>query len=193
MRGLHGRRLPLAVLGTAVAALIASIAWFAGSDAWRRGSEPMMGPASRAGPVHGLADADRAAQRFADRWSLHVGETMRFSENYYAELLDSADDRATEVLIEPDSGTVHLEWGPAMMWNTAYGMTPARTGPGAAAIRPAQAVRIADQWLRDHRTDLHAAEPDPFPGYYTLHTLRGDKIVGMLSVNSATGAVWNHA
>jgi hypothetical protein len=30
------------------------------------------------------------------------------------------------------------------------------------------------------------------PGYYTLHTLRGEQVVGMISVNAATGAVWPH-
>ena len=34
--------------------------------------------------------------------------------------------------------------------------------------------------------------PDAFPGYYTLHALRGGQVVGMLSVNAATGAVWYH-
>jgi hypothetical protein len=71
-------------------------------------------------------------------------------------------------------------------------MMPARTQPGDAAIGPDQAVRIADRWLREHRPGLHAAEPDRFPGYYTLHTLRGDRITGMLSVHASTGDVWYH-
>jgi hypothetical protein len=189
---LHGRWLPLAVLVAAVAALISSIVWVAGGDSGRSGPGAMMGAVSREGPVHSLADADRAAGRFADRWDLHVGDVMRFSNGYYAELLDTADKRATEVLIDPRSGTVHLEYGPAMMWNTAYGMMPARTRPGIATIGPDQALRIADRWLRDHRPGLHASAPDRFPGYYTLHTLRGDHIVGMLSVNADSGAVWYH-
>jgi hypothetical protein len=192
MTRLRGRWLPLTVLVAAVAALIASLVWVAGSDAGRPGPGAMMGAVSREGPVHSLADADRAAGRFADRWDLHVGEVMRFSNGYYAELLDPAGNGATEVLIDPGSGTVHLEFGPAMMWNTAYGMMPARTQPGDAAIGPDQAVRIADRWLREHRPGLHAAEPDRFPGYYTLHTLRGDRITGMLSVHASTGDVWYH-
>ncbi|WP_053923746.1 hypothetical protein [Streptomyces chattanoogensis] len=79
-----------------------------------------------------------------------------------------------------------------MTRNTAYGMMPGRTPTGPSAIGPGQAVRIADGWLHQHRTGLHAADPDRFPGYYTLHILRGDRIVGMLSVRAADGAVWYH-
>lgn len=118
---------------------------------------------------------------------------MRFTNNYYVTLLDSSGKPATEVLVEPGNGTVHEEWGPAMMWNTAFGMMPGRAPTGRTAIGPGQAVRIADDWLRQHQPGLHAAEPDRFPGYYTLHTLRGDRIVGMLSVRAADGVVWYHS
>jgi hypothetical protein len=152
----------------------------------------MMGAVSRDGPVRSLDDADRAAGHFGDRWGLRVGEVMQFSNGYYAELLDPQGKGATEVLIDPGSGTVQLEFGPAMMWNTVYGMMLARNRTGATTVEPSQAVQIADQWLREHRPGLHAAEPEAFPGYYTLHTLRGGDINGMLSVNARTGAVWYH-
>lgn len=194
MTGLRGRWLPLTVLVATVAALIASLVWIAGngSPSWHPRPGAMMGVVSRAGAVHDLADADRAAGRFASGWGLHVGEVMRFSNGYYAQLLDGHGKGATEVLIEPGSGRVQQEFGPAMMWNTAYGMMPVGTHPGGAAVSPDQSVRIADRWLSDHRTGLRAAEPERFPGYYTLHTLRGAKIVGMLSVNPTTGRVWYH-
>jgi hypothetical protein len=190
---LRGRWLPLTVLVAAVAMLIASIVWVAGSDFGRSGPTAMMGAFSRDGPVRNLDDAERAAGCFADRWDLRVGEVMQFSNGYYAELLTPDGKGATEVLIDPGSGIVQLEFGPAMMWNTAYGMMPARNQTGATTIEPGQAVRIADHWLREHRPGLHAADPESFPGYYTLHTLRGDDIAGMLSVNARTGAVWYHA
>ncbi|MFB9904311.1 hypothetical protein [Allokutzneria oryzae] len=192
MTALRGRWPPVAVLVAAVAMLVASLVWVAGD-----GSAPP-GPTTRTagvpgeGPVRTMDDADRAAERFADQEGLRVGEVMQFSNGYYAQLLAPDGSRATEVLIDPDSGTVQIEFGPAMMWNTASGMMPAPGRTGTAAIGPDQAVRIADQWLSEHRTGLHAAEPDRFPGYYTLHTLRDDHIVGMLSVNATTGAVWYH-
>lgn len=175
-----------------MAALIASFWWASGIDTGRAGHQAMTGAVSDEGPVRSLADAERAADRFGDRWGLHVGEVMRFSNGYYAELLDRDGKGATEVLIDPGSGTVHLEFGPAMMWNTAYGMMPARTRNDAATITPGQALATADRWLREHRPTLHAADPEPFPGYFTLHTLYGDDITGMLSVNFRAGTVWYH-
>ncbi len=194
MTGLRGRWLPLAVLVAAVAALIASIMWIGGngSPSWRPGPKTMTGVTSREGVVHNLTEASRAAQSFANRWGLHVGEIMRFTNGYYAQLLDAHGKGATEVLINPSSGLVQPEFGPAMMWNTAYGMMAAGTRPGTPEIGPGQAVRNADRWLSEHHTGLHAAGPDQFPGYYTLHTLRDDHLVGMLSVNASTGAVWYH-
>ncbi len=193
---LRGRRLPLAVLVAALAALIASLIWAASSEGGRWNGRPgigmMSGTVSNGEPVRNLADAERAADRFADRWDLHVGEVMRFTNGYYAELVDTDGNGATEVLIGPGRDTVHLEWGPAMMWNTAFGMMPHRTPPDDGTIGPDEAVRIADRWLREHRPGLHAAEPERFPGYYTLHTLRGDRINGMLSVHATSGAVWYH-
>jgi hypothetical protein len=137
-----------------------------------------------------LTDAQQAADRYGQRYGLHAAEVMQFDNGFYAELLDSAGHGATEVLIDPASGAVGPEYGPAMMWNTAYGMRPARTA--ATVISPQQAQRIAQTWLADHRPTENAAEAEAFPGYYTLHTTRDGKIVSMLSVHARTGAVWYH-
>ncbi|WP_312864397.1 hypothetical protein [Saccharopolyspora phatthalungensis] len=201
--------MPWTVLIVAVVALIASIMVMVGGvSSWMGGPAPttpgpygmpmmpgqggMMPGTPGTGPVGDLTEAGRAAQRFADERGLHTGEVMRFSNGYYAEVLDPGGNGATEVLIDPGSGSVQLEWGPAMMWNTTYGMMPSRPQTGATLVGPAEATRIADQWLQQSGTGLHAAEPTAFPGYYTLHSLRDDKIVGMLSVNAATGDVWYH-
>jgi hypothetical protein len=161
---------------------------------WLRGmmGGGMMAPGiSGAGPVRSLDDAQRAAGRFADRWVLTVGEVMQFDNGFYAELVEPPGDLATEVLIDARTGGVQVEFGPAMMWNTAYGMHPARAG--TATISPDRAQVIAERWLDSNRPGEHAGDADAFPGYYTLHTLRGDQTVGMLSVHAATGAVWYHS
>lgn len=62
------------------------------------------------------------AQRFAGRLGLHVNEVMQFQRNYYAKLVDGNGNGATEVLVDPTSGLVSIEYGPAMMCNTRYGM-----------------------------------------------------------------------
>lgn len=53
---------------------------------------------------------------------LRVGEVMRFTRNYYAELEERDGTKSTEVLADPQNGAVQLEFGPAMMWNTRCGM-----------------------------------------------------------------------
>ena len=125
------KTLPLVVLVAAIAALVASVGWAVarandGNGGWmmsRYGSGMMGYSASGAGEaVRDLAGAQRQAQRFADQLGLRVGEVMRFTNNYYAELVEKNDRLATEVLVEPASGAVYLEYGPAMMWNTRYGM-----------------------------------------------------------------------
>jgi hypothetical protein len=119
----------LAVLVTAVAALVASIGWAAtrtgDGSGWMmaRYGSGMMGYAStgRGEPVESLAEARTQAERFAERLDLGVGEVMQFSNNYYAELEEDGRP-ATEVLVDPTTGAVWLEYGPAMMWNTRFGM-----------------------------------------------------------------------
>ncbi len=130
------RTMWIAVLVVALAALGSSIAWAAtraDDDGWGMMSygSGMMGYASQGDgePVRDLRQARDQAQRFADRMDLRVGEVMQFDEGYYAEL-DERDGRpATEVLIDAGSGAVWFEYGPAMMWNTRYGMMRGG-GPG---------------------------------------------------------------
>lgn len=223
---------PLIVLVAALAALGGSIAWTAMRDDDRgfgmmRFGSGMMGYAAAGSgePVRDLAAAKDRAERFAERLDLRVGEVMRFDNHYYAELDDDTGRPATEVLIDPDTGAVMLEPGPAMMWNTRYGMMRGGAGMmgsggmmGAGAMmgdgpgwmgdptsapgqggRPARAVAttkdartIGARWLRDNDLAVTAGDAEPFPGYFTLHTMRGTRIDGMLSVNASTGAVWYH-
>lgn len=200
------RWFPASVLVLAIAALIASIVWVAGGEGLRgsldgpcwSGTPMTPGPGGIVpntpgdGPVRSFDDARRAADRFAQQRGLSTGEIMQFSDGYYAELLDPHGRGATEILIDPTSGFVRLEMGPAMMWNTTYGMMATTPQSSLSSVSPDQALRIADRWLAQNFPGLHAADPTAFPGYYTLHTLRGDQVVGMMSVNTQTAAVWYH-
>ncbi|GAB3175609.1 hypothetical protein GCM10027059_49310 [Myceligenerans halotolerans] len=144
------------------------------------------------GPVTTLTEARTAAERYADRLDLRVAEVMQFDNGFYAELRTSGGDGATEVLIDADDGDVRIEYGPAMMWNTEYGVhAAASTGP--AKISPERALRLADEWLAARDGEVSAGDPDVFPGYYTLHTEESGTVTGMLSVNAYTGAVWYHS
>jgi hypothetical protein len=218
---MNGKRLALVAVVSAVLAVLLTTAMWAASrsatpatmmgNGYGRGG--MMGPGNGSemmgggyGPgmmgggyglpgdgrrVDSLDGARQRAQVFADTLGLRVGEVMQFSNGFYAEL-NTVDGRGgTEVLIDPRDGAVQLEYGPAMMWNTSYGMHRG-AAPGAARISPAEAQAAAQRWLDGQRPGLSAAEPEQFPGYVTLHTLRDGKVTGMMSVNTDTGAVWYH-
>ncbi len=123
------KRAAAVVLVAALAALVVSVAWGfteAGNRGWSmsRSGPGMMGYSSSGGgePVRDLAGAKRQAQRFAERLDLRVGEVMQFENNYYVELVESSGELGTEVLVDPTTGAVSVEYGPAMMWNTRYGM-----------------------------------------------------------------------
>lgn len=226
---------PIVVLVLALAVLTWSVVWAATSDrderfGMMRSGSGMAGYAmsGSGAPVRDLAGAKCRAARFANGLDLRVGEVMRFDNQYYAELTERDGRGATEVVVDPSTGAVMLEPGPAMMWNTRFGMMggtammnddgsgPGGYGPGGMAggggmmgvsgwapVRPrsgggnsvgaAQARAIAARWLGDAEPGATVGEPEAFPGYFTLHTLRGGKPEGMLSVNASTGAVWYHS
>jgi len=135
-------------------------------------------------PVQTIAQARaRAAQAAAAR-GLSTGEVMKFTRNFYVELKDSAGNPTTEVLVDPNGGSVSTEYGPAMMWNT---------GSRDATVSADQARRIADGWLRTNQPGQSTvADVKAFPGYYTIDTETNGNTVGMMSVNALTGAVWYH-
>ena len=216
---------------------------------------------AEATPVRRLSAARADAQKFADRLGLKVDEVLQFKDNFYVKLVDSNGNGATEVLVDPSTGAVSIEYGPAMMWNTKYGMGHAAVdmmgsygrsmmsgyrgamtgeygpnptmssgtgttksggygygmmggaghggmmgssgyGSGSAGsggtstgtrVTMADAHSLAQQWLDRSEPGVKVETGgDAFPGYYTLETLRNDKITGMISVNATTGAVWPH-
>jgi hypothetical protein len=166
----------------------------AGNAGMMGGAKMMGGSYGAAGDGRRVASLDGARQRaqaFADRLGLHAGEVMSFSNGYYVELVTADRQGATEVLVDPATGGVTVEYGPAMMWNVTYGMHPGAVA-ATARVSPADAVTSAQRWLDEQRLGLTANNAEQFPGYYTLHTLSGATIAGMMSVNSSTGAVWYH-
>ena len=163
----------------------------------------MMGGATRSDPqgrVLTLAQAQQRVQGYAARYntsSLAVDEVMEFQKNFYAIVKDrSTGHGAFEVLVNKVTGAVCPEYGPAMMWNTQYGMIRGMMGyqqpGGPMTVAPAQATRIAMQWLQRAQPGSATEKPEQFPGYYTVHILRGGKVTGMLSVNGFTGQAWYH-
>jgi hypothetical protein len=137
--------------------------------------------------VPSVAAARARATTAAAVQGLHPGEVIQFSNGFYVELKDTTGAAVTEVLVDPASGAVSTEPGPAMMWNT---------GSRTAAVSVDQARAIASGWLVAHRPGETIASVDAYPGYYTLDTSAAGAatgaVVGMMSVNATTGAVWYH-
>jgi len=130
-----------------------------------------------------IAAARARADAAASPNGLHTGEVMQFSDNFYVELKDASGASATEVLVDPATGAVFTEFGPAMMWTT---------GTAPYAVSSDRATAIANAWLQANAAGQTVGMTDVFPGHYTMDTVSGGNTVGMLSVNATTGAVWYH-
>ncbi len=140
------RLFPAVVLVVALAALVGSVGYAVahtnreggGFGQMHRGDHSMMGSGGKAtawytdgtGSVRDIAAARAHAKRFADRLGLKTAEVMQFSNNFYVRLDDKSGHGATEVLVDASNGDVTLEYGPAMMWNTRYGMMTRTSGGG---------------------------------------------------------------
>ena len=133
--------------------------------------------------VDTITQARARATQAAAASGLTPGEVMQFTNNFYVELKDASGAATTEVLVDPATGAVSTEYGPAMMWNT---------GSRTAAISAEEAVEIANRWLQANAAGQTAGKAEAYPGYYTLDTTAGGTTVGMLSVNATTGAAWYH-
>lgn len=160
-----------------------------------------------AGDTLALDEAVLIAEAYIAEWdtdaTLELGEVMQFDNHFYTLAIESESRRgAFEFLIDPSSGVVFGEPGPNMMWNFQYGMAMGR-GMGIFSVANADTeMTISLEQARENAqlilddalpgSTIHEAEADTFYGYYTLHILQDDTIIGMLSVNGYTGQVWLH-
>ena len=179
-------------------------------------------PAAKTPSANTLETVRAQVERWLDGrgfTGFHVAEVMAFSNNDYVAVQDAKGQPAFELLTTPNLSWL-MEEPASMMWNTRYGMMRGygRSWSGVGSMMGggmmgggwngwygnghgrvasvAQAISIADRWLAatgsGQRVDPDVGGMGHFPGYYTLDTVRNGKIVGMLSVNAATGAVWYH-
>ncbi|HVA92096.1 MAG TPA: hypothetical protein VNL71_19895 [Chloroflexota bacterium] len=140
-----------------------------------------------------LTRARRHVQRFIDQFG-----------NPHSQLKDTSTGHgAFETLVNKVTGATYFEYGPARTWNTTYrpmysqyGMMGAWQAGSPMTVSAAHAKQLAQRWLTQHQPGTMAQTPDQndqFPGYYSLHILKGGKITGMLSVNGYSGQAWYHA
>jgi len=163
----------------------------------------IMGGATQSNPqgkTLTLAQAQQRVQLYISPFNnphLAIDEVMEFQNNIYAIVKDRMTGHgAFEVLVNKVTGTVFPEYGPAMMWNTQYGMMRGMMGyqssGGPMTVTPTQATGIATQWLHQNQAVTTTEAPEQFPGYYTVHILKNGAVTGMLSVNGYSGQVWYH-
>ena len=171
----------------------------------RAGSGAMMGAGSMMGSgmghlwlagdgaaVASIAQARSRAARAASTSGLHPGEVIWFDNGFYVELKDAAGVASTEVIVDPTTGAVTTEPGPAMMWNTRYGMDGGSRS-SATTVSESRAKQLAQSWLDANRPGEDVASVDAYPGYWTVDVARAGRLTGMLSVNATTGQVWFHS
>jgi hypothetical protein len=142
------------------------------------------------GAVSSIPAARARAATAAKPAGLHPGEVIWFDNGFYVELKDGAGKPATEVIVDPRTGTVSTEPGPAMMWNTRFGMGAGNSGAGT--VDSTQARAIATSWLAANQAGTTISSIDGYPGYFTVDLKNTGTVSGMMSVSSRTGAVWYH-
>jgi hypothetical protein len=166
--------------------------------------------------IHEVEDILDAYLEDAADTDLVLSEIMIFDNHAYAQILEeSTGIGAMEVLVDYQSGEVYPEHGPNMMWNLKYShMAGGGTfrGPGMMMGRGSsynnnvdledftdmpvssdQAVFAAQEYLDMYQPGIQADDHAVmFYGYFTLHTLDGNEVDGMLSVNGYTGQVFYH-
>jgi len=140
--------------------------------------------------VSSIPAARTRAATAAKPAGLHPGEVMWFGNGFYVELKDGAGKAATEVIVDPRSGAVSTEPGPAMMWNTRFGMHTREGDVGA--VDATKASTIATSWLAANQAGTTVGSIDAYPGYFTIDLQRSGTVSGMMSVSSVNGAVWYH-
>jgi hypothetical protein len=156
------------------------------------------------GKTISIEQARQRVQGYIDRIdskNLEIDEVIEFQRNFYAVVKDTSTGHgAFELLVNKVTGAVSLEYGPAMMWNTQYGMMNGSMGgmmgyqqpTGPMTVSATKAEQIARQWLVQHKPGAATESPDQFPGYYTIHFSQNGQVAGMLSVDGYTGQVWYH-
>jgi hypothetical protein len=140
--------------------------------------------------VSSIPAARTRAATAAKPAGLHPGEVMWFDNGFYVELKDGAGNPATEVIVNLRTGAVSTEPGPAMMWNTRFGMHT--RGGDVGAVDATKARTIATSWLAANQVGTTVGSLDAYPGYFTIDLQRSGTVSGMMSVSSVNGAVWYH-
>lgn len=163
------------------------------------------------GDILTIAETEPIVQKWLgdlDSGDLEIEEVMIFDNHAYVVIREmSTGIGAMEILVDPDTRSVYPEQGANMMWNLKYspmGMNHGWTWTDSTRISqqeiedmpvsPEEAVAAAQRYLDQYSPGKEADDHVKiFYGYYTLHVLEDDHMIGMLSVNGYSAEVLFHS
>jgi hypothetical protein len=118
-----------------------------------------------------------------------LDEVLAFASNYYGSLVDASGKGYLEVVVDRFTGAIYPE-PQSMMWNIGSGM---HVGQDTSRYDQAAAQWLATTFLAGYLPGAKVTDATAFPGYDTFDFGTDTAhVVGMLSINAATGQIWVH-
>ncbi len=124
--------------------------------------------------------------------NLKISELWEYGTVYKAELSDTTDAKAFDILVDKFTGAVSPEMGMSMMLNASYGRGLYRTPSFGVnlIVTPQQATTIAQTFADKNALGYTLTPPETYPGYYKFHTTAGAGFGMDIMVNGYNGAIW---
>jgi len=146
-------------------------------------------------PIKDPSEALAAFQAFLDSANsgLQISELWEYGTVYKAELSDTNDAKAFDLIADKFTGAVGPEMGLSMMTNASYGKSLYKLPffRRNLNLSPEQATTIAQTFVINSGLDYALESPESYPGYYKFHTTDSTGKFGMdIMVNGYNGGVW---
>ena len=145
-------------------------------------------------PITTDAEARTAIQAFLNtsNSNLQIYEIWEYGAVYKAELIDTNQAHAFDIMADKFTGAVMPEMGLSMMMNASYGMHLYRTPvlERTLSVSEAQATQIAQDFVNSNNLGYTLGTPEIYPGYYKFHTTQGAGLGMDIMVNGYNGAIW---
>ncbi len=110
------------------------------------------------------------------------------SANDYGHGMMGGQGRRSNAAATPNSSTDEGWCG----GNAYMGYHPETSAQLDQPLTSQTAQARVQSWLDQNHAGSTAADATAFPGYFTFHTEVNGEITGMLSIQSSTGAIWEH-
>ena len=126
------------------------------------------------------------------RWFMLEPTSMMWDTRYGMMRGWKSDPGWSDAMVPMMGGMMSRNWRDGCDWNGWWGGSGSAQGT-SNPVTAAEAIGIAERYLAQAGSGEEAErEALAFPGYFTIDTTRSGEVVGMLSVNASTGAIWYH-